>query len=168
MNADYHQYLIQNLENMFEDLEMSPNSERNQIRNNILPPENIQMNMNLTVQNPEMQNLSLNNHSEEKKKVNPQSNTDNNRETQLNREQESNDFENNCLFNMDYEGDDRLNFYPELPKVDINKSASCYQYSEVQETELAETTNRAQTIHIMRVDRVDEDKDTHDETMKNN
>lgn len=165
MNDDYHQYLDQNLENMFDDIEMSPNSERNQIRNNILPPENIQMNMNLTVQNPEVQNLSLNNNSEEKKKGNPQANTDNNRETQLNREQESNDFENNCLFNMDYEGDDRLNFYPELSKVEINRSASCYQCSEVQETELAENTNHAQTIYIMRVD---EDKDTHDETMKNN
>ena len=165
MNDDYHQYLDQNFYNMFEDFEMSPNSERNQIRNSILPPENIQMNMNLTAQNPEVQNLSLNNHSEEKKEVNPQANTDNNRETQLNREQESNDFENNCLFNMDYKGDDRLNFYPELPKVEINKTASCYQYSEVQETELAETSNHVQTIHIMRVD---EDKDTLDETMKKN
>ena len=116
------------------------------------------------MQNPEVQNLSLNNNSESKKEVNPQTNTDNNRETQLNREQESNDFENNCLFNMNYEGDDRLNFYPELPKVETNKSMSCYQYSEIQETELAETTNHAQTIHIMRLD---EDKDTLDETMRN-
>ena len=165
MNADYHQYLIQNLENMFEDLEMSPNSERNQIRNNILPLENIQMNINLTVQNPEIQNLSLNNNSEEKKEGNPQTNTDNNRQTQLNKEQESNDFENNCLFNINYEGDEKLNFYPDLPKVEINRSNSCYQYSEVQETELAEATNRVQIIHIMRVD---DDKETHDVTMRNN
>ena len=165
MNADYHQYLIQNLENMFEDLEMSPNSERNQIRNNILPLENIQMNINLTVQNPEIQNLSLNNNSEEKKEGNPQTNTDNNRQTQLNKEQESNDFENNCLFNINYEGDEKLNFYPDLPKVEINRSNSCYQYSEVQETELAEATNRVQIIHIMRVD---DDKETHDVTMRDN
>ena len=165
MNADYHQYLIQNLENMFEDLEMSPNSERNQIRNNILLPENIQMNINLTVQNPEIQNLSLNNNSEEKKEGNLQANTDNNRQTQLNKEQESNDFENNCLFNMNYEDDNKLNFYPELPKVEINRSNSCYQYSEVQETELAEATNRVQIIHIMRVD---DDKETHDVTMRDN
>ena len=163
MNDDYRQYLDQNL-NLFDDIEMSPNSERNPIANSILPPEDIQRNMNLTVQNPEVQNLSLNNNSESKKEVNPQTNTDNNRETQLNREQESNDFENNCLFNMNYEGDDRLNFYPELPKVETNKSMSCYQYSEIQETELAETTNHAQTIHIMRLD---EDKDTLDETMRN-
>ena len=165
MNADYHQYLIQNLENMFEDLEMSPNSERNQIRNNILPLENIQMNINLTVQNPEIQNLSLNNNSEEKKEGKPQTNTDNNRQTQLNKEQESNDFENNCLFNINYEGDEKLNFYPDLPKVEINRSNSCYQYSEVQETELAEATNRVQIIHIMRVD---DDKETHDVTMRDN
>ena len=165
MNADYHQYLIQNLENMFEDLEMSPNSERNQIRNNILPLENIQMNINLTVQNPEIQNLSLNNNSEEKKEGIPQTNTDNNRQTQLNKEQESNDFENNCLFNINYEGDEKLNFYPDLPKVEINRSNSCYQYSEVQETELAEATNRVQIIHIMRVD---DDKETHDVTMRDN
>ena len=165
MNADYHQYLIQNLENMFEDLEMSPNSERNQIRNNILPLENIQMNINLTVQNPEIQNLSLNNNSEEKKEGNPKTNTDNNRQTQLNKEQESNDFENNCLFNINYEGDEKLNFYPDLPKVEINRSNSCYQYSEVQETELAEATNRVQIIHIMRVD---DDKETHDVTMRDN
>ena len=165
MNADYHQYLIQNLENMFEDLEMSPNSERNQIRNNILPLENIQMNINLTVQNPEIQNLSLNNNSEEKKEGNPQTNTDNNRQTQLNKEQESNDFENNCLFNINYEGDEKLNFYPDLPKVEINRSNSCYQYSEVQETELAEATNSVQIIHIMRVD---DDKETHDVTMRDN
>ena len=165
MNADYHQYLIQNLENMFEDLEMSPNSERNQIRNNILPLENIQMNINLTVQNPEIQNLSLNNNSEQKKEGNPQTNTDNNRQTQLNKEQESNDFENNCLFNINYEGDEKLNFYPDLPKVEINRSNSCYQYSEVQETELAEATNRVQIIHIMRVD---DDKETHDVTMRDN
>ena len=165
MNADYHQYLDQNIENMFEDLEMSPNSERNQIRNNILLPENIQMNVNLTVQNPEIQNLSLNNNSEEKKEGNLQANTDNNRQTQLNKEQESNDFENNCLFNMNYEDDNKLNFYPELPKVEINRSNSCYQYSEVQETELAEATNRVQIIHIMRVD---DDRETHDVTMRNN
>ena len=165
MNADYHQYLIQNLENMFEDLEMSPNSERNQIRNNILPLENIQMNINLTVQNPEIQNLSLNNNSEEKKEGKPQTNTDNNRQTQLNKERESNDFENNCLFNINYEGDEKLNFYPDLPKVEINRSNSCYQYSEVQETELAEATNRVQIIHIMRVD---DDKETHDVTMRDN
>ena len=165
MNADYHQYLDQNIENMFEDLEMSPNSERNQIRNNILLPENIQMNVNLTVQNPEIQNLSLNNNSEEKKEGNLQANTDNNRQTQLNKEQESNDFENNCLFNMNYEDDAKLNFYPELPKVEINRSNSCYQYSEVQETELAEATNRVQIIHIMRVD---DDRETHDVTMRDN
>ena len=99
MNDDYRQYLDQNL-NLFDDIEMSPNSERNPIANSILPPEDIQRNINLTVQNPEVQNLSLNNSSESKKEVNPQTNTDNNRETQLNREQESNDFENNCLFNM--------------------------------------------------------------------
>ena len=145
MNDDYRQYLEQNL-NLFDDIEMSPNSERNPIANSILPPEDIQRNINLTVQNPEVQNLSLNNNSESKKEVNPQTNTDNNRETQLNREQESNDFENNCLFN------------------ETNKSMSCYQYSEIQETELAETTNHAQTIHIMRLD---EDKDTLDETMRN-
>ena len=162
MNDDYRQYLEQNL-NLFDDIEMSPNSERNPIANSILPPEDIQRNINLTVQNPEVQNLSLNNNSESKKEVNPQTNTDNNRETQLNREQESNDFENNCLFNMEYKDDDRLNFYPELFKVEINKSLSCYQYSEIQETELAEATDRVETIHIMRVG-----EDTHDETMKNN
>jgi hypothetical protein len=164
MNDDYRQYLEQNL-NLFDDIEMSPNSERNPIANSILPPEDIQRNINLTVQNPEVQNLSLNNNSESKKEVNPQTNTDNNRQTQLNKEQESNDFENNCLFNINYEGDEKLNFYPELPKVEINRSNSCYQYSEVQETELAEATNRVQIIHIMRVD---DDKETHDVTMRDN
>ena len=50
---------------------------------------------------------------------------------------------------MNYEGDDRLNFYPELSKVEINKSLSYYQYSEVQETELAEATNHVQIIYIL-------------------
>ena len=161
---DYHQYLDnQYQENRNGDIEMSPNSEINPSHNRIVPPENIHMNINLTVQNPEVQNLSLNNHSDEIKEGNIQANTDNNRETQLNREKESNDFENNCLFNMEYKDDDRLNFYPDLPKVETNKSMSCYQYSEIQETELAEATDRVETIHIMRVG-----EDTHDETMKNN
>ena len=42
--------------NLFDDIEMSPNSERNPIANSILPPEDIQRNINLTVQNPEVQN----------------------------------------------------------------------------------------------------------------
>ena len=42
MNDDYRQYLEQNL-NLFDDIEMSPNSERNPIANSILPPEDIQI-----------------------------------------------------------------------------------------------------------------------------
>ena len=92
---EYHQYLDnQCQENINEDIEMSPNSERNPIRNGISPPENIRLNVNLTVQNPEVQNISLNNQSEEKKKDTPQGNTDINQDTQMNKDQESNDLEN--------------------------------------------------------------------------
>jgi len=161
---EYHQYLDnQCQENINEDIEMSPNSERNPIRNGISPPENIRLNINLTVKNPEVQNISLNNQSEEKKKDNPNGNKDINKDTQMNKDQESNDLENNYLLDMEYNSDDKLNFYPDISKIEVNRTLNCYQYTEIPGTELAETINHTQTIHIMRVD-----EDTHDETMRHN
>ena len=166
---DYHRYLDnQYQENINEDIEMSPNSEINPSHNGILPPVNIHMNMNLTVQNPEVQNLSLNNQSNQNdanaKKAQSGS-MNNNGDTQMNREQESSEFESNCLFNMNYDGDDKLNmeFYPDLSKVEVNKSSTCYQLTENPGTELAEQSAQEQTIHIMRVDDA-----TLDETMRHN
>ena len=168
---DYHQYLDdQYQENRNGDIEMSPNSEINPSHNRIVPPENIHMNMNLTVRNPAVQNLSLNNQSNQnngsaKKDQNKNININNNGITQMNREIEPNDLENNCLFNMNYDGDDKLNmdFYPDLQKVEVNKTSTCYQMTENLGTELAEQSAQEETIHIMRVD-----DDTHDETMRNN
>ena len=168
---DYHQYLDnQYQENRNGDIEMSPNSEINPSHNRIVPPENIHMNMNLTARNPAVQNLSLNNQSNQnngsaKKDQNKNININNNGITQMNREIEPNDLENNCLFNMNYDGDDKLNmdFYPDLQKVEVNKTSTCYQMTENLGTELAEQSAQEETIHIMRVD-----DDTHDETMRNN
>ena len=168
---DYHQYLDnQYQENRNGDIEMSPNSEINPSHNRIVPPENIHMNMNLTVRNPQVQNLSLNNQSNQnnvsaKKAQNENININNNGITQKNRESESNDLENNCLFNINYDGDDKLNmdFYPDFTKVEVNKTSTCYQLTENIGTELAEQSAQEETIHIMRVD-----DDTHDETMRNN
>ena len=168
---DYHQYLDnQYQENRNGDIEMSPNSEINPSHNRIVPPENIHMNMNLTVRNPQVQNLSLNNQSNQnngsaKKAQNENININNNGITQKIRESESNDLENNCLFNINYDGDDKLNmdFYPDLTKVEVNKTSTCYQLTENIGTELAEQSAQEETIHIMRVD-----DDTHDETMRNN
>ena len=168
---DYHQYLDnQYQENRNGDIEMPPNSEINPSHNRIVPPENIHMNMNLTARNPAVQNLSLNNQSNQnngsaKKDQNKNTNINNNGITQMNREIEPNDLENNCLFNMNYDGDDKLNmdFYPDLQKVEVNKTSTCYQMTENLGTELAEQSAQEETIHIMRVD-----DDTHDETMRNN
>ena len=168
---DYHQYLDnQYQENRNGDIEMPPNSEINPSHNRIVPPENIHMNMNLTARNPAVQNLSLNNQSNQnngsaKKDQNKNININNNGITQMNREIEPNDLENNCLFNMNYDGDDKLNmdFYPDLQKVEVNKTSTCYQMTENLGTELAEQSAQEETIHIMRVD-----DDTHDETMRNN
>ena len=168
---DYHQYLDnQYQENRNGDIEIPPNSEINPSHNRIVPPENIHMNMNLTARNPAVQNLSLNNQSNQnngsaKKDQNKNININNNGITQMNREIEPNDLENNCLFNMNYDGDDKLNmdFYPDLQKVEVNKTSTCYQMTENLGTELAEQSAQEETIHIMRVD-----DDTHDETMRNN
>ena len=168
---DYHQYLDnQYQENRNGDIEIPPNSEINPSHNRIVPPENIHMNMNLTARNPAEQNLSLNNQSNQnngsaKKDQNKNININNNGITQMNREIEPNDLENNCLFNMNYDGDDKLNmeFYPDLLKVEVNKTSTCYQMTENLGTELAEQSAQEETIHIMRVD-----DDTHDETMRNN
>ena len=168
---DYHQYLDnQYQENRNGGIEMSPNSEINPSHNRIVPPEIIHMNMNLTVRNPQVQNLSLNNQSNQnngsaKKAQNENININNNGITQKNRESELNDLENNCLFNINYDGDDKLNmdFYPDFTKVEVNKTSTCYQLTENIGTELAEQSAQEETIHIMRVD-----DDTHDETMRNN
>ena len=152
MNQDYQEF-INNI-NQFsqnDDVEMSPHSEVNPSHTNphmILEQENDQNNFNLTVQNPEVEKLSLNN--QDKKYTNKINSNDQNTINNVDLPNMDYDVDTIGLFAMNNEdGDDKLDFYPELPKVDVNKNTASYrEYTETssqQQQESIRVINRSKT-----------------------
>ncbi len=152
MNKDYQEFINNiNQYSQNDDVEMSPHSEVNPSHTNphmILEQENDQNNFNLTVQNPEVENLSLNN--QDKKYTNKINSNDQNTINNVDLPNMDYDVDTIGLFAMNNEdGDDKLDFYPELPKVDVNKNTASYrEYTETssqQQQESIRVINRSKT-----------------------
>lgn len=152
MNQDYQEFLNNiNQYSQNDDVEMSPHSEVNPSHTNphmILEQENDQNNFNLTVQNPEVENLSLNN--QDKKYTNKINSNDQNTINNVDLPNMDYDVDTIGLFAMNNEdGDDKLDFYPELPKVDVNRNTASYrEYTETssqQQQESIRVINRSKT-----------------------
>ena len=152
MNQDYQEFINNiNQYSQNDDVEMSPHSEVNPSHTNphmSLDQENDQNNFNLTVQNPEVENLSLNN--QDKKYTNKINSNDQNTINNVDLPNMDYDVDTIGLFAMNNEdGDDKLDFYPELPKVDVNKNTASYrEYTETssqQQQESIRVINRSKT-----------------------
>ena len=152
MNQAYQEFINNiNQYSQNDDVEMSPHSEVNPSHTNphmILEQENNQNNFNLTVQNPEVENLSLNN--QDKKYTNKINSNDQNTINNVDLPNMDYDVDTIGLFAMNNEdGDDKLDFYPELPKVDVNKNTASYrEYTETssqQQQESIRVINRSKT-----------------------
>ena len=152
MNQDYQEFINNiNQYSQNDDVEMSPHSEVNPSHTNphmILEQENDQNNFNLTVQNPEVENLSLNN--QDKKYTNKINNNDQNTINNVDLPNMDYDVDTIGLFAMNNEdGDDKLDFYPELSKVDVNRNTASYrEYTETssqQQQESIRVINRSKT-----------------------
>ena len=152
MNQDYQEFINNiNQYSQNDDVEMSPHSEVNPSHTNphmILEQENDQNNFNLTLQNPEVENLSLNN--QDKKYTNKINSNDQNTINNVDLPNMDYDVDTIGLFAMNNEdGDDKLDFYPELPKVDVNKNTASYrEYTETssqQQQESIRVINRSKT-----------------------
>ena len=152
MNQDYQEFINNiNQYSQNDDVEMSPHSEVNPSHTNphmILEQENNQNNFNLTVQNPEVEKLSLNN--QDKKYTNKINSNDQNTINNVDLPNMDYDVDTIGLFAMNNEdGDDKLDFYPELPKVDVNKNTASYrEYTETssqQQQESIRVINRSKT-----------------------
>ena len=152
MNQDYQEFINNiNQYSQNDDVEMSPHSEVNPSHTNphmILEQENDQNNFNLTVQNPEVENLSLNN--QDKKYINKINSNDQNTINNVDLPNMDYDVDTIGLFAMNNEdGDDKLDFYPELPKVDVNRNTASYrEYTETssqQQQESIRVINRSKT-----------------------
>ena len=152
MNQDYQEFINNiNQYSQNDDVEMSPHSEVNPSHTNphmVLEQENDQNNFNLTVQNPEVENLSLNN--QDKKYTNKINNNDQNTINNVDLPNMDYDVDTIGLFAMNNEdGDDKLDFYPELPKVDVNRNTASYrEYTETssqQQQESIRVINRSKT-----------------------
>ena len=152
MNQDYQEFINNiNQYSQNDDVEMSPHSEVNPSHTNphmILEQENDQNNFNLTVQNPEVENLSLNN--QDKKYTNKINSNDQNTINNVDLPNMDYDVDTIGLFAMNNEdGDDKLDFYPELSKVDVNRNSASYrEYTETssqQQQESIRVINRSKT-----------------------
>ena len=152
MNQDYQEFINNiNQYSQNDDVEMSPHSEVNPSHTNphmILEQENDQNNFNLTVQNPEVENLSLNN--QDKKYTNKINSNEQNTINNVDLPNMDYDVDTIGLFAMNNEdGDDKLDFYPELPKVDVNKNTASYrEYTETssqQQQESIRVINHSKT-----------------------
>ena len=152
MNQDYQEFINNiNQYSQNDDVEMSPHSEVNPSHTNphmILEQENDQNNFNLTDQNPEVENLSLNN--QDKKYTNKINSNDQNTINNVDLPNMDYDVDTIGLFAMNNEdGDDKLDFYPELPKVDVNRNTASYrEYTETssqQQQESIRVINRSKT-----------------------
>ena len=153
-----------------EDIEkqgMAQNQEDSEVHNKTINQQNLLGNNGLKVPNPEGLNSPVNNQSEEHKE-NEHNNMEiePNENTQINNDNNDNNELENMVLNSINENqngneDDRLNFYPELPRVDVNRTTSSYQFTENQATENNEVpVQQLNVIHIA-------EKST-DQTMKNN
>ena len=152
MNQDYQEFINNiNQYSQNDDVEMSPHSEVNPSHTNphmILEQENDQNNFNLTLQNPEVENLSLNN--QDKKYTNKINSNDQNTINNVDLPNMDYDVDTIGLFAMNNEdGDDKLDFYPELSKVDVNRNTASYrEYTETssqQQQESIRVINRSKT-----------------------
>lgn len=152
MNQDYQEFINNiNQYSQNDDVEMSPHSEVNPSHTNphmILEQENNQNNFNLTVQNPEVEKLSLNN--QDKKYANKNNSNDQNTINNVDLPNMDYDVDTIGLFAMNNEdGDDKLDFYPELSKVDVNRNTASYrEYTETssqQQQESIRVINRSKT-----------------------
>ena len=148
----YEQFVdSQNNQQYNDDVEMSPNTNLNENNIMVLEPLDEQNPPNLTVPNPSI-NLSqlLNDNGGE------QENNENNIRVELN-EVQNNDinvytnpevYEPNSNGNEDKEENDKLYFYPELAKVEVNKTNNSYQYTEHQDSEFSETESNVFFINV--------------------
>jgi len=152
MNQAYQEFINNiNQYSQNDDVEMSPHSEVNPSHTNphmILEQENDQNNLNLTVQNPEVEKLSLNN--QDKKYANKNNSNDQNTINNVDLPNMDYDVDTIGLFAMNNEdGDDKLDFYPELSKVDVNRNTASYrEYTETssqQQQESIRVINRSKT-----------------------
>ena len=140
---DYDQF-CDNLQNSDEDIEMSPNTEQNQNPHMVLDPLNEPSNyINLSEQNPQINQSSLN--KEKKEQKNDNVNQDQNETNQNN--YGHNYLDNDNIIGIipdDNDGEEKLDFYPELSNVEVNQSNLSYQLTEVQASETTEN-NMEQT-----------------------
>ena len=146
----YMQFLDSQMDQFaIEDIEMSPNTNINDNHNMILEQLNNRNQPNLTVPNPSANPSSLQNNEQKNKQENDQNqNNMQVEQTSIQNSMNNNDYESNNNINEvtnpeEYEikkDDDpeKLNFYPELPKVMVNSSYRTYQYDENPETEFNE------------------------------
>ena len=143
---DYNEFCDDqaNLQNPNDDIEMSPNTEQNINHHMALEPPDYQSHyINLSEQNP---NVNLSPLNQEKK----EQNNDNVNQSQNKTNQNSNgqnylDNENVTeVIPYNYDGEEKLDFYPELPNVEVNRTNASYHLSEVQASETNEN-NMGQT-----------------------
>ena len=146
-------------DNYNEDIEeqgMGQGQEDSEAPKNIIPNQNLLEN-NEIPPNPEGSYLPISNQPEEQKENEINNNmeiepSENN--TQINGDNdENNELENMVLVslneNQNANGDDKLNFYPDLAKVEVNKTTSSYQYTENPPTENNEAPpQQVRVIHV--------------------
>ena len=153
-------------DNYNEDIEeqgMGQGQEDSEAPKNIIPNQNLLEN-NEIPPNPEGSYLPISNQPEEQKENEINNNmeiepSENN--TQINGDNdENNELENMVLVslneNQNANGDDKLNFYPDLAKVEVNKTTSSYQYTENPPTENQHTENNEAPPQQVRVIHVGE------------
>ena len=145
---DYNKF-YDDLQNSDEDIEMSPNTEQNPNYHMVLDPLNEPSNyINLSEQNPQINPPPINQEKKEQKNDNVKQ--DQNETNKNNYGQNYLDNDNIIgLIPDDNDGEEKLDFYPELPNVEVNQSKTSYQLTEVQASETTEN-NMEQTnvLHL--------------------
>ena len=151
---NYLQYCDQGFNNSpNEDIEKSPNTNINENHNMILEPPNEPYHPNLTVQNPHINLPPLQSESKNKQDNNNQNNIQGEQTFVQNNNNNFNNNINNNVINPDeyFKEDndpDKLNFYPELPQISVNRPYLCYQYNENPPSEFLESeSNDNHFIH---------------------
>ena len=158
-NGDFQK----NYNDYIEEQEIGQVQEDSEPPKNVVPQQN-NIDNNKIIPNPEGSYLPIDNQPEEQKENESNNNmeiepSENN--TQINGDNnENNELENMVLLSMNENenanGDDKLNFYPELSKVEVNKTTSSYQYTENQPTENQHTENNEAPPQPLRVIHVGE------------
>ena len=145
---DYNKF-YDDLQNSDEDIEMSPNTEQNPNHHMVLDPLNEPSNyINLSEQNPQNNQPPIN--QEKKEQKNDNVNQDQNETNKNNYGQNYLDNDNIIgLIPDDNDGEEKLDFYPELPNVEVNKSKTSYQLTEVQASETTENNiEQTNVLHL--------------------